>query len=510
MDKTFEKFLRSGIDLSLIGIERREDNASYFCTPKGASIFGWAGVDGIHYCFVRGFGGMVFAVSPMNSAQDFVHPIARDFADFLRLLLACRDAAALEQAWMWDEAQFAAFLQENPPTREQKAVLEEIAEQFSLSPLEHPWKYIKNLQASFDYAKIKYTDDYYDLTLNPNTTPSLPDWKVYFDGNFWGYSGRDHAGTEIKVDKQFDWAGHHWVIPSIYACSKGLVVDFCMRAEAENIRAFIDKWHLNADNDSCENFTHEEQMQMELDNPLSLDFEPSLVMNGKAMQTSHGSSLSYNPCLPEWITIELEAKAAIEHYGLDTSYGWTITRAAYPWKGKRRPSEIKALSLTMEKRPYTLAGPHFKVNGSGDTVYTFTHPLTGIQYTLSVLDIEQQTIPRSGTDTERWVYPSHYIAMRYMLFPEPDTEIVVRDCVQSERPREIGPCSGKYYPEATNSVIAIIGGADGPTTITVGVPDQKSIHVACSALHFEPVDEDIEWRIEFSVDEPLKETFQLV
>ena len=468
MDKTFEKFLRSGIDLSLIGIERREDNASYFCTPKGASIFGWAGVDGIHYCFVRGFGGMVFAVSPMNSAQDFVHPIARDFADFLRLLLACGDAAALEQAWMWNEAQFAAFLQENPPTREQKAVLEEIAKRFALSPLEHPWKYIKDLQASFDYAKIKYTDDYYDLTLNPNTPPSLPDWKVYFDGNFWGYSGRDHAGTEIKVDEQFDRAGHHWVIPSIYACSKGLVVDFCMRAEAEDIRAFIDKWHLNADNDSCENFTREEQMQMEL------------------------------------------AKAVIEHYGLDTSYGWTITRAAYPWKGKRRPSGIKTLSLTIEKRSYTLPGPHFKVNSSGDTVYTFTHPLTGIQYTLSVLDIEQQTIPRSGMDTERWVYPSHYIAMRYMLFPEPDTEIAVRDCVQSERPREIGPCSGKYYPEATNSVIAIIGGADGPTTITIGVPDQKNIHVACSALHFEPVHEGIEWRIEFGVNEPLKETFQLV
>ena len=54
-----------------------------------------------------------------------------------------------------------------------------------------------------------------------------------------------------------------------------------MRAEAEDIRAFIDKWHLNADNDSCENFTREEQMQMELDNPLSLNFEPSLVMNGK-------------------------------------------------------------------------------------------------------------------------------------------------------------------------------------------------------------------------------------
>ena len=35
MDKTFQKFLRSGIDLSPVGVERREDNNPYFCTPKG-------------------------------------------------------------------------------------------------------------------------------------------------------------------------------------------------------------------------------------------------------------------------------------------------------------------------------------------------------------------------------------------------------------------------------------------------------------------------------------------
>lgn len=45
----------------------------------------------------------------MNSAPDFVHPLANDFEDFLRLLLACSDSAALEQAWMWDKAQFEAF-----------------------------------------------------------------------------------------------------------------------------------------------------------------------------------------------------------------------------------------------------------------------------------------------------------------------------------------------------------------------------------------------------------------
>lgn len=92
MDRTFQKFLRSGLDLAPLGVERREENLPYFCTPKGAAIFGWAGVDGIHYCFIRGFGGMVFAVSPMNAAPDCVHPLARDFADFLRLLLACGDA----------------------------------------------------------------------------------------------------------------------------------------------------------------------------------------------------------------------------------------------------------------------------------------------------------------------------------------------------------------------------------------------------------------------------------
>ena len=67
MDKTFQKLLQTDIDLSSLGVERRTDNEPYFCTPKGASVFGWTGVDGIHFCFVRGFGGMVFAVSPART-----------------------------------------------------------------------------------------------------------------------------------------------------------------------------------------------------------------------------------------------------------------------------------------------------------------------------------------------------------------------------------------------------------------------------------------------------------
>ena len=37
---------------------------------------------------------------------------------YTHLLLAWSDSAALEQAWMWDKAQFEAFLQDNPPTQD--------------------------------------------------------------------------------------------------------------------------------------------------------------------------------------------------------------------------------------------------------------------------------------------------------------------------------------------------------------------------------------------------------
>ena len=57
----YQGFLKKKIDLAPLGVERGADRAGYFCTPQGASIIGWAGVDGIHYCFIRGFGEMVFA-----------------------------------------------------------------------------------------------------------------------------------------------------------------------------------------------------------------------------------------------------------------------------------------------------------------------------------------------------------------------------------------------------------------------------------------------------------------
>lgn len=494
----FQKFLDLNIDPAPIGFERREDNTPYFCTPKGASVFGWAGVDGIHFCFIRGFGEMVFAVSPMNTAPNYVHPLARSFTDFLRLLLVCGDTAALEQAWMWDEAEFLSFLRENLIDREQKRLLSLIAEYLHLTPMEHPWAYIRELQDSFDYSKIKYTEDFYDLDMAPHAEPAVSDWKVYFNGNFWGHRGKDRAGTEVPLETAFTWAGHSWILPAVYACGRGLVADLCMRVEPEDICAFIEKWITDPANCAHDSFTREQQMQMEAENPFNLPFTPRLEVNGKILQASHGCSVSFSPCVSESFPCEPEAKWVVAHYGLDNSFGWVIYRYAFPWKTRRRP-ELHTLSLSLKEQPRSMVGPHFQAHRAGDSV-VFTHPISKTAYTLTVREWEQQTIPPKAFRSDEWIFPMHMVVMRYTLSPESDGEITVCDCAESDMPIPTAQETGTRSDEAAGSaVIGIIGGADGPTVLQIGPVQQDTLHTACSSLHFELIEGDIEWRITFHV-----------
>ena len=158
-------------------------------------------------------------------------------------------------------------------------------------------------------------------------------------------------------------------------------------------------------------------MQMEWENPLCFNFKPCLKLNEKILQTTHGCAVSFNPCLPDGVINELEAKWAIDHYGLDSTYGWVICRDVFPWGTKHHP-EINKLFLTMEQQPGQVPGSHFKVHAPGDS-FMFSHPVSGITHTLTVQEIEQQTVPQKSFGSDRWIYPTHYIAMSYTLTPEP-------------------------------------------------------------------------------------------
>ena len=66
------------------------------------------------------------------------------------------------------------------------------------------------------------------------------------------------------------------------------------------------------------------------------------------------------------------------------------------------------------------------------------------------------------------------------------------------------------FNDKAAAAISIIGGADGPTAIVCGGSSKEKLHAACSALHFEPVEGDIEWRIVFNIKNSNEMSLELI
>lgn len=460
MDKTYEKFLRTGIDLAPLGVERGEGEL-YFCTPRGASMIGWEGADGIHYCFVRGYGGTVFAVSPMNTAPDYVHAVAQDFADFLRLLLACGHGAAIEQCWRWSREQFDAYLAENPPTDAALAVMGEIREKLGLKPMEDAWGYIHALQDGFDYGKIKYEDP--ECIASPSEPEPEP-WCVRFHG------GRDKPGTELRLDRRFTWAGRECCVPAVYSCAKGLVMDVGMSAPVEDVLAFMARWAPQG-KAHYSDFSKADRMRIEYKHPLSLDFSASVTVNGRVLDSEGASGWGWAP-IDGWEN--REAQRSVEHYGLDPGRCWQFSRIRFPWK---RRMEINSLSAVLTARKADIPGESFTVSRAGEEVQLVS-PVDGEQYTLTVC--EYSAARTKFRDDSEWEFPEQYVTLEYTLTPELDRDdFQLTDVSEGDRPRLRRSSAGFGPTASASALIAVISGGDGR-------------HAAGSSLYFE-APQQIEW-----------------
>lgn len=76
-------------------------------------------------------------VGPANLPGEYVHPIARSFADMLSFLLACGSTDAIKQAYMWDKATFDRCVKETQPGETQSAAMAVNREQLGIEPMEH-------------------------------------------------------------------------------------------------------------------------------------------------------------------------------------------------------------------------------------------------------------------------------------------------------------------------------------------------------------------------------------
>ena len=489
MKKGYALFLRRGIDLKSLGIEQDRENSAYFCTPKGASIIGWAGVDGVHYCFVRGFGEMVFAVSPMSIPGHYVHPLAKNFPDFLRLLLSCGSADALEQLWAWDEEQFRSYLRDNPATQEGQETLKQI-EEMGLQVMEDPFSYVKKLQQEFDYKKIPFSREYEETIPGP---PQTPPWKVYFDGGFWTRKSRERPGQELLLNKSFDWEGQRGMIPSLYLCGKGLVIDFCLRVPLEEIRTHREKW------DGGE-LDRDRALSRAAEDPLNVQLRiGSLLLNGRPLRWTHGSGVVWDPCRLEGEYGDLEARSALEHYALDPAWGWSIRRVCFPWATKRKP-RLKTLSLVLEQEPIEFPGPYFRPSARGEQL-RFRHPLTGEEHILTVEDYQSRELAEleeglAATPLAGYELPRHCVTMTCSLTPElPENTFFIRDSSPGDQPRIKGELPTRKNIHA--GAIGVIGGADGPTAIFISRKSRPFPgYTVTSSAYFQPPKE-VEWRLIF-------------
>ncbi len=172
----FDRFKTLPIDRALLSLKDGTIDTPYFCYPEGAVPIGFEGC--ILYCFLPGYGDMVFAADPETCGDRHVFPLAADFRAFLRVVLACGSANPAEQIQWMSRAQFDAHLatEQAAMSDRQKAALELLAETFSLTPMDDPYGYVTGIQATFDDRLVCYSPEYYDvLGLEPPAGVEKPE-----------------------------------------------------------------------------------------------------------------------------------------------------------------------------------------------------------------------------------------------------------------------------------------------------------------------------------------------
>ena len=473
-------YLRSKLNLSHIGLQRGEKESNYFCTPVLSKVIGWAGVDGIHFCVSKNFGEIVFAVSPMNTPGNFVHPVARNFEDFLRLILACHDTAAIEQCWFMDREVFDSFLEANPPTAEGQKCLDEIQKKYKLTPIEDPFGYMHKLQDEFDYDSIVYPPEYYELVEEPDERPA-PKWKVTWDGDFFDENPETVGAEPISVDTWFRWAGIDWYVPEVYPFDQGVILYLLGKVDPM----------LVSEHNYEDLISPEAHERLLAENPLNIHTRPELSVNDLMLRQAGGMGVTWMPQGHG----DLESKWVLQHYEQNMDFAWQINRIKFFWPdcGKM---DIQKMSLTMKQHPVSISGTHFKTPDAGNCV-VLSHPQTDKEYILRIDEIKQETADFSRMHDQTMEYPSCYSQMTFRIEPDMSrNQFRIVDCAQSEQPRRR---EGATRNDGSHAVsFGIIGGADGPTVMIMGHPKSEvpQTHMAASSLRFEHA-KHIEWRIVF-------------
>lgn len=348
----------------------------------------------------------------------------------------------------------------------------------------------------------------------------MSDWKVLFDDNFWGSAREEdpafEAGMEMErplstvehpVNQEVSWCGEIWKILSVYTCEKGLVIDYCKQTDPKELKAFMEKYqsaHLE------EHFDEELFERLQLENPTAPNAAIRVSRGDVELRTRCSSGLHYMPEEPgQGITsgsdvdnapdfeedcgkVENDpvALACMEHYGLDQSLSYSISRAHFLWD-EGHVEDLSGLTITFYEREAHMPGEHFILTGEKQQIL-LVHPVTGETYTLHIDHIESNELPGEhlelmrrlhGENEPEMLYPSHFETVYYAVEPQTGEEqFCLKACAEGDAPIVKGRGGGAA------SSVAVIGSASGPTSVFVAgsVKSELRMKSICSPLFFEP------------------------
>lgn len=333
----------------------------------------------------------------------------------------------------------------------------------------------------------------------------MSEWKVLYDINFWGSAREDDPAFEVEIDGErplpttehavnqtVNWCGETWKILSVYTCEKGMVIDYCKQTDPEELAAFVRKFRAAGLEDD---FDEELFERMQLENPSA----PSAMLDvkrGEVRLCSQGSSgLHYMPEDPELDDERMKndpvALACMEHYGLDDTFAYHISRAHFLWD-EGHIGDLSGLTARFyEMDAYNMPGEHITLTGEKQDI-PLVHPVTGEKYTLHIDHIESNELSKEhleqmnsirGDDESEILYPTHFETVCYAVEPETgEDRLSLRARVGGDSPII------KEYGEKAASSVAVIGGASGPTSVFVAgkVKSELRLKSICSPLFFEP------------------------
>lgn len=324
---------------------------------------------------------------------------------------------------------------------------------------------------------------------------------VYYSGNFRGHGSREEAGVQVALGRMFEYGGYEWLVPAVYCCDQGLVLDICRKIPVEDVKEFYRKW-AGADEDEL---NAEQRDLIESESPWNFEVSFELRVNGRMVDSDRS-------CGGGWQGFTEEAASDVISevmgaYALDRNFAWYIHRAYYRWSGEGR-EELKSLSLVFQPEHEEIpCGCHFTAAaGCGPFKIPFYHPVTGEEYRLCVLSCAGAALPGESLEHEmpeigKVTFPGNYCVLEYEIEGDKmlKEKIIVKDISEDDPAQQ-------EKEEALDgpSAIGIIFGADKGEETT-----EHGRERARSSMHFAKR-ERTDWYISLKTVRYEPEEYQLI